>query len=158
MIVRTLPVAGKRSTAFPRWFVQVTGFLGLMRSPASEATGGETEGVCSLILRDFLHHGVLHPVLKGLPVLLRCKGVSGCSQEVCGDLTGVWIGEEENPSPTPMSTFSTALPPFCGSRIHWIWKAASSLRGFGAEMSSRTRVSPCFHVRHLGKWGTPVFP
>ena len=45
-----------------------------------------------------------------------------------------------------------------GSRIHWIWSVASSLRGFGAEMSSRTRVSPCFHVRHLGKWGTPVFP
>ena len=112
MIVRTLPVVGKRTTAFPRWFVQGTGFLVLMRSPASEAKKRETEGVGSLILRDFLHHGILHPVLKGLPVLLRGKGVGGCSQEVCGDLTGVWIGEEEEPQSNPDEHLQHRTTPF----------------------------------------------
>ena len=70
-------------------------------------------------------------------------GVTCSAKQVTSDLTGVWVGEGRKPSPTLMSTFSTALP-FCGSRIHWIWKAASSLRGFGAEMSSRTRLHPVF--------------
>ena len=67
---------------------------------------------------------------------------------------GWW--REGNPIPTPMSTFSTAAPLSGGSRIHWIWSGASSLRGFGAEMLSTTIASPCFHVRHLGKCSRPV--
>ena len=65
--------------------------------------------------------------------------------------------KRRNPSPTPMSTFRTAALLSDGSRIHWIWSAASPFRGLGAEMSSRTRVSPCFQVRHLGKGTHPFF-
>ena len=51
----------------------------------------------SVALHNFLHHRILHPVLKGLAVLLRGNRIGSRSQQVCGDLPCLWVGEEKEP-------------------------------------------------------------
>jgi len=67
----------------------------------------------SVALHNFLHHGIFHPVLKGLAVLLRGNRIGSRSQQVCGDLPCLWVGEEKEPKPNSNKNFENDINSLC---------------------------------------------
>ena len=67
----------------------------------------------SVALNNFLHHGILHPVLKGLAVLLRSNRIGSRSQQVCGDLPCLWVGEEKEPKSNSNKNFENDINSLC---------------------------------------------
>ena len=63
----------------------------------------------SLLLRDFLHHGILHPVLKGLVVLLRSNRTGSALRRSAVICLASGLVKSRNPSATPTRIFSTTL-------------------------------------------------
>ena len=66
----------------------------------------------SVALHNFLHHGIFHPVLKGLAVLLRGNRIGSRSQQVCGDLPCLWVGEEKEPKSNANQDFQHDITSF----------------------------------------------
>ena len=66
----------------------------------------------SVALQNFLHHGILHPVLKGVAVLLRGNRIGSRSQQVCGDLPCLWVGEEKEPKSNSNKDFQHDITSF----------------------------------------------
>ena len=67
----------------------------------------------SVALHNFLHHRILHPVLKGLAVLLRDNRIGSRSQQVCGDLPCLWVGEEKEPKSNSNKNFENDINSLC---------------------------------------------
>ena len=67
----------------------------------------------SVALHNFLHHGIFHPVLKGLAVLLRGNRIGSRSQQVCGDLPCLWVGEEKEPKSNSNKNFENDINSLC---------------------------------------------
>ena len=66
----------------------------------------------SVVLHNLLHHGILHPVLKGLAVLLRGNRIGSRSQKICGDLPYLWVGEEKEPKSNSNKDFQHDITSF----------------------------------------------
>ena len=66
----------------------------------------------SVALHNFLHHGILHPALKGLVVLLRRNRIGSCYQEDCGDLPCFLTGEEQEPQSNSNKDFQHDINSF----------------------------------------------
>ncbi len=82
------------------------------------------EGVISLLLHDFLHDGILNPVLKGLAVLLRSNHIRSCSQQVSGDLSCFWVGEDQESQSNSNKDFQHDTAS-CSAMIRRIVESAS---------------------------------
>ena len=76
------------------------------------------------VIQNLLHHGVLHPVLKGLAVLLRGNRIGSCSQQVCRDLPCFWVGEEQETQSNPYKDLQRDTAS-CSAMIRRIVESAS---------------------------------
>ena len=82
------------------------------------------EGVFSSFFHDLLHHGILNPVLKGFAVLRRSNRIRSLSQEVCGDLSCFWVGEEQESQSDSDKDFQHGTAS-CSAMIRRIVESAS---------------------------------
>ena len=66
----------------------------------------------SIALHDYLHYGVLQTVVKCFAILFGSNSIGSCSQEVCGDLSRLWVGNEQEPHSNANKDFQHHLTSF----------------------------------------------